>query len=561
MAGNILTPITLWGEFKTDKIPTMTEKDVTVDGDLRITRCYIDGRDVDGQSVKIFAVITEKGRLVKKPAVLLLRDFSDEQDKVLIKDLAERGYIVVDVDLAGKVEGKECYTEYPESIDYANYEKVKDNLYTVENDVSQTCWYEWGCVAKYVLAYLKEQSRITMVGGIGIAEAATVLWQVAGTDKNLCCAAFVMNSGWSGYRGIHKYGGQVEPQFSDNMYKFIAGIDPQTYAMHIDCPVLMLTPTNSSIYDCDRAFDTLSKIKKDVYKALHYSVGYSERISGKGYNNLVIFFDKILKHDSISELPQEADIKAELDNGEIVVEVTPDMNNVKRASLYVSEETTVPAERCWFKLSDGEKLEDKFVFRYRPYKHSRLVTFFSHVKYKNNFTIGTKIIAKKFKSEEVGGIYKSNIVYSSRTDDGESIFTAANQKMINSDRINVSDDKRIKVLTGPMDIEGVYCPWGLLTYKINALKDKPNPDAMFMFDVYSKEGCVVTVKLISDYHGEKTEYMANITVCGGEIWHNIKLEKSKFKTAEGMSLKSYDKVNAIEFDAQGEWLINNALWV
>lgn len=563
MAGNILTPITLWGDFKIETPPIMTECDVVVDGEITTKRCYIDGRKIDGQSVKIFTTITEKGKLSKKPSILLLRDFSDEQDRSLINDLAEKGYIVVDVDLAGSVEGKEYYTEYPKDIAYANYQNAKESLYTITGDASQTCWYEWVCVARYVLSYLKSQDRITAIGGVGMAEAATVLWQVAGMDKNLDCAVFVMNAGWSGYRGIHKFSGQVEPQFSDNMYKFIAGIDPQTYANHISCPVLMLAPTNSNVYDCDRAYDTLLKINKGVYSSIHYSVGYCERISSKGYNDLVIFFDKILKHgaEAVKELPQEADIKAEIDNGEIVVEVTPDMTNVKGASLYVSEQTAVPAERCWFKLSDGKKEEDKFVFRYKPYKQSGLATFFSHVKYKNNFTIGTKIIAKKFQPEEVSGVYKSNIVYSSRTDDGESVFTAANQKLINSDRINVLGDKRIKVLTGPMDIDGVYCPWGLLTFKINALKDKPNQDAMFMFDVYAKEDCVVTVKLISDYHGDKIEYMVNVKVNGGDVWHNIKLEKAKFKTSEGRSLKSYDSVNAIEFDAQGEWLINNALWV
>ena len=112
-----------------------------------------------------------------------------------------------------------------------------------------------------------------------------------------------------------------------------------------------------------------------------------------------------------------------------------------------------------------------------------------------------------------------------------------------------------------MDIPGAYCKWGLLTFKINALKDKPNEDAMFMFDCYCKEDNQITVKMITDYYGNKTEFMAKISLVGGEIWHNVKIEKAKFKTAEGMSLKSYEKVMAIEFDAEGEWLINNALWV
>ena len=57
------------------------------------------------------------------------------------------------------------------------------------------------------------------------------------------------------------------------------------------------------------------------------------------------------------------------------------------------------------------------------------------------------------------------------------------------------------------------------------------------------------------------EYSASASITGGEVWQNVKFEKNRFKTAEGMSLKNYDKIEAIEFYADGDFLINNALWV
>jgi hypothetical protein len=49
---------------------------------------------------------------------------------------------------------------------------------------------------------------------------------------------------------------------------------------------------------------------------------------------------------------------------------------------------------------------------------------------------------------------------------------------------------------------------------------------------------------------------------GGDVWHNVKLTINRFKTAEGMALKSYENIDAIEFNVQGvKYLINNALWV
>ncbi len=564
MSGNILTPVTLWKDFNIESVPECEIVSVSQDEHIRVTNCFVQGRKVREEYVKIYTVITQDVRLEKAPCVLLVRDFTDGYDEKLVTDMVNKGFTVVSIDLSGRTDGAERYTEYPLEIEYTNYQVAKSELYTVEGDVRKTCWYEWGCAVRYVLAYLKSRKDISKIGGFGIAESATVLWQVAAMDETMSCVAFALNSGWIGYRGIHKFGGQVEPQFSDDMYKFIAGVEPQAYAMHVKCPVLMLSATNSDKYDCDRAYDTVSRIEKDVYKAVHYSVGYIDRISGEAYNDLIIFFNAFLKGSTKKKvvMPSEPDIKADFADGKMIITVTPDTKDLKEVALYVSEETTSPSARCWFRVSDCErKTEDGYVFEYAPYHGSGIVTFFAKAYYKNGFVIGTNVIAKKFKEEEIFKGYRSNIVYSSRTEEGESIFSAAHQAEDNPYHVNISDEKRIKVLKGPMDISGVYCKWGLLTFKINAGKDKPKQDAMFMFDVYSKEDNEVTVKLITDYYGKKTEYMSKVKILGGDVWHNVKIEKTKFKTAEGMGLKSYDMVNAIEFDASGEWLINNALWV
>lgn len=562
MPGNILTPVAIWGGFKTDIVPTCTVVDQKKSGDISITRCFIDGRKINDQSVRIFVTITKSMKNSSVPAVVLTEDFDVGYDQWLSKDLAKKGYMAVSVDLAGQCEGKEYFTEYPESIEYANYQKTKDNLYTIKKDVGQTCWYEWGCVLRYVISYLKEQREITKIGAFGIAESSTALWHVAGFDDNLSCVAFAMNAGWIGYRGIYKHDGKVEPQFSDNMYKFIAGVEPQAYASHIKCPTLVLASVNSNTFDADRAVDTLSRIDKEIYTAIHYSVTNIEKLSGEAYNNLLIFFDKYLKNGIEKSLPSEPEIKIEMIDGKAFISVFPETDDIKNVYVYISEETVNPAIRSWKKLSKF-KCENgaKYVFEYQPYRNSAIVTAFSKVCYNNGTVIGSAIVAKKFKDEKVYSSYKSNIIYSSRIEGNESVFLASNSEQKNEHKINLINEKQVKVLKGPMDIAGAYSKWGLLTFKINALKDKPNEDAILMFDFYTKENNEILVKLITDYYGNKTEYMARVSLLGGEVWHNVKLEKSKFKTAEGMTLKSYEKINAIEFNANEKWLLNNALWV
>jgi len=563
MSGTILTPGAIWRRFEIPSTPKVTAIDKKKSGSVSYTTIEIEGRKVKGDIVRIHGVFAKGKFSTPAPAILLLRDFESGFDERIQEDLAKKGYIVLAIDIAGKTEDKEFYTRYPEAISYANYQNVKDSLYKIEGDVKDTCWYEWTAVLKYALALLKSREEITTVGCFGIGEAATVAWQLAGTTESLDCACFALNAGWNGYRGIYKFSGSVEPQFSDNMYKFIAGVEPQAYAMHVKCPVLMLTATNSNYYDCDRAYDTVSRIAEAEYRAVHYSVGYRDRVSGEAYQDAVMFFDRFLKTDSYKfNLPKETDIKCDLSDGKILIEVEPDENELKELAVFVSEETVEPCLRAWKKHTEYKKSENgKHLFSYTPYQESGLVTVFAQATYKSGFVMGSNIVSKRF-NKEIGFAHKENILYSSRLVGADSLFTAENQAIDNPNHVNIEEKRRVHVKKGPMGIEGVYCEWGLMTFKMNAVKDKPGQDAMLMFDVYAEKDTSFTVKLIADYFGAHTEYLSTVSLKGREVWHNVKITRNRFKTVEGMPLRNYDKVNAVAFNAEdGEYLINNALWV
>lgn len=562
MAGNILTPSAIWNDFTINGVPTSQVISEKIEDDIIFTFSYVDGREVNGERVKIYTAMARKVQQSISPAILLVQDLDCDFNLEIMKDLASRGYLVLSADLSGGKEGKEFFTVYPELVSYANYENVKDNLYKVEGEVVDTCWYEWVCVLKYALKFLSAQPTVNSVGAFGYGEAGTALWQVAGTGENqLSCAVFALNAGWNGYRNINKFGGMVEPQFDDDMYKFIAGVEPQAYAMHVKCPTLMLSSTNSPLYDADRAYDTLSRIE-NAKTVMHYSVGCSGKINQEGYNNLINFFELFLKKEGAKsdDFPYETDISCAIIDGQIVVTVEPFMKKITDVELFVSEEVSEPSLRCWQKVVCGKKEENKFIFTYSPYPESNSVTMFAQAKYKGYLTVGSKIINKKFKKEEMLPSHKSNILYSSRIKNAESVFYSASQK---GECSLFTDGKDlVKVKKGPMGIEGVSCDAGLLTFKFCTKKDRPSDDALLMFDVYAENKGEITVKLISDYFGDKKEYLSKINLLGGEVWQNVKLEVARFKTAEGMSLKSIEKIDAVEFSvSDGEYLINNALWL
>ncbi len=565
MAGTILSPIAIWKDFL---VPTSVEGETVSEREesgFTITELYIDGRKTKDGIVKIYGVSVRETGKKKLPPVLIIADFRDGTDLTLAKDLAKRGYEALVIDLAGEKEGRERYTVYPDCVSYANLSSSVYGECELTVDVDETCWYEWTAATVYAAVFLKEQSGLS-VGAIGIGGAATALWQAATFAGVLSCAAFVSNAGWYGYRGISKFGAAPEPQFSDEALRYIAGVEPQSYAKHVKCPVLLLSPTNSGEYDLDRAYDTVARVSEENYKAVQYSLGSRDEIDCRCYADVLVFLEAFIgKNKAKVKLPREISVKGEIKDGKLVAEVDPDEDELKEVSLCVAEQTIEPCFRCWRKVSPhSARLENGYVFTYAPYMGSKTIAFFAEAVYKNGFRLCSIVSVKSFSEDEMEKINRHKIVYASRKADMETVFAKAAENTERPYGIDISGTENVSLKKGPIDLYGVSGKNGLLTFKINADKYKPNEEAIMMLDVYLAGGGTFSVKLITDFFGEsRTEYSASVRIVGGEVWQNVKFEKGNFKTAEGMSLKSYDKVEAMEFVSENDktFIINNVLWI
>ncbi len=565
MIETILTPTALWKNFILPDGVSATVVQERKRGNVVFSKLYIEGRNVGQESVKIYAELVRNVKKATAPAIILLEDFEIKQDKKLIKTLLSKGYSVLTVDLYGKKQDKERFTVYPEQISYANYEEVKDNLYEIQTNAQQTCWYEWCAVLRYALKYLKGLPFINKVGALGFSKVATALWQVAGTDENLDCVSVALNSGWLGYKEIFKFGGMVEPQFSDQMYKFVAGVDSQSYALHVKCPTLMLCATNDPNFDLDRAYDTLSKVPDTVFKAMHYSVNTIDRIDNDGFNNLMNFFNKFLLEKEI-DLIKESQIKCEVKDGKLVVEIDTDELSevqVKRVNVYVAEQKVNPALRSWLKVDARKVDKNKYVGEYQPYYASELLTCFATVEFSNGFKASTNVLGKRFNQDEVKKTNKNNLIFSSRMLNSESVFAPLSS--LEDDyalNIDVSDKGKVELKKGPMDIVGVGCTRDLTTFAVGSDRYQPVNNSIIMLDVFVRESAMLTVSFVVDALGEKKEYFAQSNLLGGDVWLNVQFPMNKFKTAEGLVLKDFSKVDALKISVDGsEYLVNNLLWV
>ena len=566
MSGNFLTPTALWKNFKTDGEVKAEIIAKTVDRDLSVIHLRISGKKTADGEVGIYATLTHKAQVTLAPAIVLVQDFNTNEANALSDELAEKGYVVLAVDIAGAtdfnigktIEGVEKpYTLYPESLSYANYDKTAEDKSEIAGDASATCWYEWARVVRYAVEYLKTQSLVEKIGIIGIGGGATPVWQVVSDSCGISCAVIVANAGWKGYRGIDKFGDTPEPQFSDDALKYIAGIEPQAYAAHVKCPLMFLAPTNSPDYDIDRSYDTVSRISAKIYAAADYSVGERRTVGVDCFNEALVFLDAMLIKDAV--LPKPLSVKSAVAGKPLQVEVSPDKTGLKDIAVYFAEGETLPALRAWEKVSAFKESENgAYLFDYTPYAGSKTVYFFARAEYDNGMRICSGVACKKMDESKYEDV-KQRVLYSSRFSVGANGFYTAGE---NVGGIVFKTDKNsaVTVKNGPMDITGLFCPTGIVTFKINAEKYKPLQGALLMCDVFVKGGGDFKVNAIADYFGERTVYTAVVKLFGG-LWQNVKIEINNFKTAQGLALKTYDNIEALEFSADSDFLINNILWV
>lgn len=556
MALSILPHSVIWDGFRTGTVKSEIISEESSRGIFRKKLYVLCGGELKG--VKVFVEIVGRSRAEKQPAVIAIGDLKGKEDVAFTEKLLSEGYIVVNVDVAGKNPEKEYYTVYPEEMEYANFKTENYDLYGGFENEKKVCWFAWAKVCRNVIKYLSGLSFIDEIGGFASGESATVLWQLAATDPYLSCAVFVGNAGWQSYRGTYKFSG-AEPSFSDEELAVVADVEAQSYAKHVKCPCLLLSAVGDKNCDLDRAYDTMARISEKTYKATLYSFK-RESVSGTALVDIKLFFEKFLKKDPSTEIAEEVRFQLSYSEGKAVAEATLITENPLSVRFYYSEGQIAPTRR-FYETVIGEEVKAGVKYRAElpVFKGAEIVTAFVSVKYANGFCVSSDVESVKIPEGEGAEPLKSGVIYSSR-EVSRSVFFPLKEEY-GCSRIDFNGDNAVKKKSGPMGLYGVYCKNGIATFKINGEKIKPNHDSILMFDAYAECDAELRISLFSDFSGERTEYYEIVSVKGGQVWGNFRLDSRRFKTEDGIPLKNYDKIDAVAFLSDGECLINNVLWV
>ncbi len=561
MLDKILTPVTLWEDFYIYDYAVSLVRERSFDG--FIVKEYFLTRKIDsGEEVKIYFKTASLGEAQGKNVIYYLQDATVPVDEKRLIELAEMGYLAVSADICSfsqeevfvdEVTSFVPKTVYPEKLFYATAEGFAENPLYIGVNAKVTAYYQWTVNAKYLLDFLRKEGfdKFCVMADGHLVNTAFHL----GATEDLCSIVTLYGSGWLTPLG-HKYGGEVKIDFNETELKFIAGIEAQSYAGYVNCPTLMCVATNSKRCDIDRAYDTFARIREDVYSAMVYTVGLGTFLNYKTYCNVSIFIAKYFGKN-YGDLQGEVFTDVKIVDGKLKVNSKFEKGAVK-VSVYASEGVVNPIYRCWKKIDESISLGDTtFETEYSPAQDNKIAFFFTEVTYGNGFTTTSAVVNKRFSPNEVKPVPQFKTVYSSLEKYKDGIFEALSTRVKTILGMKTVYEP-VALKQGARSVMGVDASRGLLT--LNVLN--PANDAMMVLSVCAKENFKVTVELlVNAFTDEQKSYFATFNLKGGNLWHELNIELAKFKTAEGYSLKTYEKVGAIKIYADKDFCINNLLWV
>lgn len=560
LATTFLTPITLWKDFD-DTLPLEEEvlSEQVSDGTVSRDICFL-GRQVEEERVKIFAKYVFPEKSARFPVVMILFEAGCAFDEAFLRRFVERGYGVLCVDYCSE-NAADNHTVYPDAISYANFTQAKQSLNTAPSSARETCWYEWAAVARYAAKFLSMREEVTKFGAIGLRTGGEVLFKIA-PYVPLGCMITVCAAGWLAYRGRAKFTGENQV-FDEAHHRFIAGLDSQSYAPYVNCPVLLLSAVNDSKHDYDRVFDTFQQLNPEVQKSFLYSSHGNGLIGTHSMADIELFLDKYLKDMSVFVSDAVELSLEQSQEGDLVAKVTFDKDaELRECGIFYTEQLVGAHARDWTRVivGRGDVKENVATIPLCVYEGCERVLVYAFANYSNNFSVTSKIQEFVISRPYRNACLKSRIIYSSERDGLNGV--AGFRRRARSIASCFADGKGCdaKLVPGYGGILGVTAEAGLVSYRVNEPRYAAPDGVSLRLDAYCQEDARLCVMFYFDDEEEKP-FSVDVRVEGGGKWKNLCFDADDFKSSAGEHIENFKDAVSVVFVGDREVLINNVLWI
>lgn len=558
LLAKILTPVSLWKNFN-DSLEVMpVTLGERVDDGIKFDYLNFSGRNTGLGRVTIYGVLATREMNPARECVLILRDSLDEIDEQLLAYFVKKGYNALCVDYGGERDGVERYTQYPNNIRYANAVECGRHKDFVDIVAYETCWYEWVAVGIYARKFLTEKFNTDKIGLIGIRDGGEVAWKLAAVAK-FSCAVTVSACGWLAYRGYEKFLGK-EPEFDDERYRFIAGIDSQAYAPYVKCPVLMLCTTNDEKFEYDRAYDTFSRINPEYFRlsAITYSINCGSRVDVRSTSDMFLFLDSNVKDRHVfMPRPVKLSVFTDEDDCLVVRTVSDNMGIIEKCGVFFAEDSQSCVTRDWT-AATLKKVVNATTSEYylNVFEKTSLLFILCYAVYSNGFTVWSKLAVKRVSGTFKNSNAKSNIIYTNKF--GTECFSLADCSDYALGGVFLTDDDVLPQIVTLEGLKGIYSKCGLMTNRISSLQYLPDKDSILKLDVCSEEDITLEVSVKKREDGNV--YSVKIYVLGG-VWQSQTLRAKVFKNQNGVSLNNFTDCHALSVFGSGKFAVNNLIWL
>ena len=361
----------------------------------------------------------------------------------------------------------------------------------------------------------------------------------------------MFGAGWTAYKNVCKFDENAkEPiEADDSSRKYVAAVDAHAYAPYVRCPILYLTSTNSTFFDFDRAGDTLSRVNDGVPCFTSYSVGYDSHLDENAKIDALAFLESYIGNESQINL-KRVNLACKIEGNKLRFEADFDNLTAKSVCVYVNEGVKYASKRDWARYEASIDESGKYSVLY-AIEGKGLVFAFCSVEFADGTVFCSKEIFKKVEKTSDKKL-SSKLVYSSKK--GLNGLTFIDDES----SVSIFADKTIEEIAGPDGIVGAYSQSGLLSFKFSDPDFSLTDASILKFDAFVNEYCPLTLTLYED-DGEIKKYSFTQELKSENIWQNILVKISDFKSDVGFVVKNYDKVFALSIKSDAKFVINNVL--
>lgn len=556
----IISPIELWKDVV---IESETNESVLKEYEkngIIYKEVYFNGQKKEQGVTRVYGILARPNNNDNCPCVLLCHDSNHTVDIEYIDYFAKQGFAVFMCDMYGEQE-KSLYTFFPDDLVFANRKNNEDGFYQVGDEMTNTYVFQCILLQRYALNYLRQQREINVnkIGVIGIRDGSIIAWQLAHLEEYLACAVSLFYAGWREFGRNYSDSESIENLSEDKM-AYIACISPQSCAQFIKTPMLYLSSSNDVLGNLDRSFDTMARINGRVSSLTYISPNEINNLDYHATMNLKVWLNVYLKDKNLDYIDKPIITVENISNQLLAKCFVEEPAMVKKVTIYYAEGNVMPAQRCYQKRELSLSGEG-FVGIIEECTSDEMLFAFANVEYTNGYTITSNFLAVEL--DDLGlvkNLTKQSLIYNGLM--GEDTFSGITQLEDMTVSGTFIEEPTVKMKEGASGIMGITSTLNLATFKLSHPAYQGENGQILMLDLCCEEPLTVEVVAYSNLGEDNSDkYVATLLTVGGPLWQNFKLQLNDFKNGVKASLDNWSEVSLLVFKCDGDFMLNNMIWV